>query len=134
MTERSRTPATRVTVLVVDPDQGTRAEVRGYLESHRYRVLDAGDPVAAERIARLYVGPIHVLLVDRHVEQTGGPALADRLQSLHPELRVLSMSARGRAELVKAHEISVSDAFIQKPFDSTEIAARIRSLLDVSER
>ena len=64
MTKRPRKAArSSGTVLVVDDDRSVRTIARRLLESHGYRVLDAGDAAAAERIAKLYVGPIHLLLI-----------------------------------------------------------------------
>ena len=135
MTERSRKPArTSGTVLIVDPDSAARASARGFLESHGYRVLDAGDPPSAERIARLYVGPIHVLLIELHLTDTSGPALADRLKSLHPEQRVLFVSARAHSDLVSERDLAAHDAFLHKPVTAHELATKVRSVMGATGR
>jgi len=134
MTERSpKTARASVTILVVDPDHAARASARGFLESHGYRVLDAGDPATAEQIARLYVAPIHVLLIEVGIDGTG-PALADRLRSLRPEPDILFASSATRDVLVRAGHIAADEKLIQKPFTAQKLAASIRSLLDARLR
>jgi response regulator RpfG family c-di-GMP phosphodiesterase len=96
-----KTARSSSTVLVVDQDNARRARARRLLESIGCRVLDAGDTAAAEQIAKLFVGPIHVLLVDVDIAGTSGEELANRLRSLKPELRVLFMSGRNRRNFVK---------------------------------
>lgn len=116
------------TVLVVDHDHSARTTARRLLESRGYRVLDAGDSAAAERIAKLYVGPINVLLIDLEVSGASGVALADRLRSLHPEPKVLFMSRRAHRELLAEGRIGARLPFIQKPFKGGDLAARLSSL------
>src|SRR5262249_53699405 len=117
------------TILVVDPDQSLRATTRHVLESLGYRVLDAGTPAGAEQIAKLYVGPIHVLLVEVDVAGTNGPALADHLRSLRAEPRPLFMSERAQGELVNNGELGARQPFIRKPFKPGELAMKVRQAL-----
>ncbi len=101
---------------------------RRLLESHGYRVLDAGDSAAAERIAKLYVGPIHALLIELDLSGVSGVALADRLRSLRPEPRMLFMSRHAHRELLAEGRIGAHLPFIQKPFKGRELMARLSSL------
>jgi two-component system cell cycle sensor histidine kinase/response regulator CckA len=116
------------TVLVIDQDHSVRTTARRLLESHGYRVLDAGDSAAAERIAKLYVGPIHVLLIDIDVSGASGVELADRLRALRPEPRVLFMSRHAHRELLEDGRIGARLAFIQKPFKGRELTDRLSPL------
>lgn len=120
------------TVLVVDHDDSVRAAARRLLESHGYRVLDAGDSTGAERIAKLYVGPIHVLLIELDVSGASGVALADRLQLLRPEPRVLFMSRHAHRELLAEGRIRARLPFIQKPFKGRELPVKMRGVLNAT--
>ena len=120
------------TVLVVDPDDSLRKVTRGWLESVGYRVLDASDAASAEQIARLYVGPIHVLLVEVDFSGTSGQALAERLRSLHPELRVLFASGRPQKELVQQGRLGAHLPFIRKPLEKGRLALKVRGVLGAS--
>jgi DNA-binding response OmpR family regulator len=130
MTQRPREPAgASGTVIVVDRDQSLRLQARRLLESEGYRVLDAGDGAGAEQIATLYVGPIHVLLIDAEMSTSDGRGLSDRLQSLHPELAVLVASGRPQRELVRRGVLGARTPFVRKPFEKARLAARIRDTL-----
>ncbi len=110
------------TILVVDPDGSIRKSARALLESLGYRVLDASDAAGAVQIATLYVGPIHVLLIEADLPGAGGQPLAERLGSLHPELRVLFTSARAHKELAGL-------PFIRKPLERDRLALKLRGVL-----
>jgi DNA-binding response OmpR family regulator len=120
------------TVLVVDHDHSVRTTARRLLESRGYRVLDAGDSAAAERIAKLYVGPIDLLLIELEVSTGSGLALADRLRLLHPEPKVLFMSHRAHRELLAEGRIGAHLPFIQKPFKSRELTLKTRGVLSAT--
>ena len=134
MTKRSRKSGRASgTILIVEHDHALRMGARRTLESAGYRVLDAADAAAAEQIANLFVGPIHMLLIE--VEGSGGgPALADRLRSLRPESTVLFMSSRARGELVKRNDLSPRGPFIQKPFKAGELVVKVRHALSAAGR
>ena len=117
------------TVLVVDHNDSVRKVTRQFLESRGYQVLDASDATGAERIVKLFVGPIHVLLVEVEIPRMGGPALADGLRSLHPEIRVLFMSDRTQTELIKQGQLGIRVPFIRKPFDRVRLALKVREML-----
>ncbi len=130
MTKKPRkTARSPGTVLVVDPDDSTRKRTRALLESLGYRVLDSADAAGAQQIAKLYVGPIHVLLIDVAVPGPGAQALAERLRSLHPELQVLFTSAQPQGELVKQGRLAPRLPFIRKPFERERLAARVRGVM-----
>ena len=92
-------------------------------------MLDAADSTAAEQIARVYVGPIHLLLVEVDLAGTSGVALADRFVTFRPEPKVVFMSAVARKELVSRGQLGSRLAFIRKPFDRDELALMLRAAL-----
>ncbi len=125
----ARSPAT---VLVVDPDDSLRKITRGLLESLGYRVLDSSYAAGAEQIAKLYVGPVHVLLVEVEVSGLIGQALADRLRALHPELRVLFTSSQPQEELIEQRQLGPRQPFIRKPFERDALGMKVRAVLGAS--
>src|SRR5262249_53553330 len=101
MTARSRKPVrTAGTVLIVDPDAFARSTLRGILEARNYRVVVAGDAAGAKRIARVFVGPLHAVIVDVDLRDASPGALVDHIRSIHPEIGVLFTSARPITEIV----------------------------------
>jgi len=119
------------TVLVVDPDGALRRIVRKWLEARNFLVLDARDG-DAERIARVFVGPIHLLLIEVSLAGTAGDALAERLRSVHAELQTVFMSTRSQPELVRKRELRGDQHFLRKPFDEEQLVFRIQETLSQS--
>jgi DNA-binding response OmpR family regulator len=135
MTKRARKPGRASgTILIVDHDHALRMGARRVLESAGYRVLDAADGAAAEQIANLFVGPIHLLLIEVEGSGMGGRALADRLRSLRPESTVLVMSSRARSELVRRNELPPRGPFIRKPLKAGELMVTVRHALSAGGR
>ena len=124
MTQRTQAFAT---VLVVDRDHSLRLTARRLLESEGYLVLDACDAAAAEQLATLYVGPIHVLLVEMDVPTTGAQALSDRVRRLHPDIKVLIASDRPRRDL--SSRPGSATPIVRKPFEKRRLVDDIRRVL-----
>jgi len=116
------------TVLIVDRDASARRTIRGILETWNYRVIDAADPGRAERIASVFVGPIHAMILDVDFQDASPGALVDHIRSIHPEIGVLFTSARPITEIVSERIIGADDHFIRKPFGNDELIAKIRAL------
>jgi DNA-binding response OmpR family regulator len=126
---KSRRVGSAGTVLVVDPDDALRRFVRNRLEAHDYLVLDAGEVAEAVRIARVFVGPIHLALVKLTLPATGSRELAETLRASHAESQLIYMSTRAPAELVRKRELGAGQPFLRKPFTEEQLLARIREAL-----
>jgi two-component system cell cycle sensor histidine kinase/response regulator CckA len=120
----------RETVLVVEDEPALLELNRLMLEKQGYRVLTAGTPGEAIRVAGEHTGEIHLLMTDVVMPEMNGRDLAREMLSLYPNLKRLFMS--GYTANVIAHH-GVLDAgvhFIQKPFSIKDLAARVREALD----
>ncbi|MBA5876506.1 MAG: response regulator [Nitrospira sp. CR1.2] len=62
--------------------------------------------------------------------QMTGPALAERLRRQWPDLRVLFMSGYAEGSVLPTFLAEPGTGFIQKPFLPTELARKLRELLD----
>src|SRR5437879_9087917 len=69
-----------------------RTRARKALESHGYRVLEAGAAPAALELSERHVGPINLLLTDVVMPGMSGRELAHRLLEVRGTLRMLYMS------------------------------------------
>ena len=115
------------TILVVEDEASIRSLAREILEGQGYAVLEAPGADEALRRAAEHAGPIHLLLTDVVMPGKSGVDLARDLLGLRPGLRVVYMS--GYADrAVQADAPGV--AFVQKPFDPTLLARRVRATLD----
>ena len=100
------------------------------LEKQGYRVLTAGTPGEAIRLAEEYTGEIHLLMTDVVMPEMNGRDLAKKMLSLYPNLKRLFMS--GYTANVIAHHGVLDEGvhFIQKPFSRKDLAAKVREALD----
>ena len=122
------------TVLLVEDSELVRPLVAEVLESYGYTVLAAVDGIEALALAAAHQGPIDVLLTDVVMPRMSGRELADRLLVARPDLKLLFTSGYP-ADTVVRHGVAESQvAFIQKPFESDDLAAAIRRVLDTSAR
>jgi PAS domain S-box-containing protein len=120
-----RAPATRTILLAEDEDE-VRDLVTDYLQAVGYRVLAGSDGAAALARARDYEGYIDLLLTDVVMPVMGGPELADRLVTEHPEARVLFMSGFAPEGLAS---FRADVPLLRKPFSLDALGAAVRESL-----
>jgi nitrogen-specific signal transduction histidine kinase len=118
------------TVLLVEDDASVRRLVQKALEQHRYRVLTASDGHEAERVAQQFEGRIHLLLTDVVMPRRSGTEVAQALLASRPNMRVLYMSGYPGSTLTRYGLEGTSRAWLDKPFSPSQLANRIRDVLD----
>jgi len=119
------------TVLLVEDDARVRALVSTMLGRSGYNVLDADGGERALEIIRAHRGHIDLLLTDVVMPAMNGRVLAERLQALSPATRVLFMSGYSDDAIMRAGVQAAEVGFLQKPFSSAALAAKIREILEV---
>ncbi|HVW07121.1 MAG TPA: ATP-binding protein, partial [Bryobacteraceae bacterium] len=115
------------TILLTEDEAGVRGYVRHVLERHGYRVAEASNGLEAMDVLHSFPGPIDLLLTDVVMPECGGVELAEHFSSVYPGVPVLYMSGYND-RLWMEGDRAVN--FIQKPFASPALLARIRELLD----
>ena len=126
----SRTPGGHETVLVVEDEDALRELDRQVLMRYGYRVLHASSGPEAVATVKAHPGAIHLLLTDVVMPTMSGRELADILQAMQPEMKVLYTSGY-TADTVLRHGVSeASMAFIQKPMSPPALARKVREVLD----
>jgi two-component system cell cycle sensor histidine kinase/response regulator CckA len=117
-------------ILLVKDDPMILDMTTAMLELQGYRVLAAGTPGEAQRLAREHTGEIQLLLTDVVMPQMNGRDLAKYLQAIHPNLKCLFMS--GYTANVIAHHGVLDEGvhFIPKPFSLANLAVKVRQALD----
>jgi CheY-like chemotaxis protein len=117
-------------VLLVEDDARVRALVSTMLGRYGYAVLDADSGERALEIVQAHRGPIDLLLTDVVMPAMNGRVLAERLHALSPRTRVLFMSGYSDDAILRAGVQAAEVAFLQKPFSSAALGAKIRELLE----
>jgi two-component system cell cycle sensor histidine kinase/response regulator CckA len=131
-TEAPAEPAARghETILLVEDEPAILRLTTRLLEGQGYTVLAASTPSEAIRLARDHAGEIPLLITDVVMPEMNGRDLAKNLLSLHPDLKQLFTS--GYTADVIAHNGVLDEGvhFIQKPFSTQDLAAKVREVLD----
>ena len=122
------------TVLLTEDEDSVRTVATAALERRGYRVLAAADGDSAIAISRAFPGRIDLLVTDVVMPGMNGRELAEQLEPMRPDMRVLFVSGyTDDAVLLKGVSLDAR-TFMQKPFTSLELARRVRVVLDQSLR
>jgi DNA-binding response OmpR family regulator len=116
-------------VLVVEDDPSVRGLIQTILEDEALEVVVAADGEEGLRLARS-IDP-QVVLVDVMMPGLGGPEVIRRLRDPDGSLPFAVLVVTGAAEVVASLRGELGpDAVLEKPFDITTLAARVRSLAE----
>jgi CheY-like chemotaxis protein len=114
--------------LVVEDQEELRPLLRRTLESHGYRVLEAGNGEAGLAVCGAYSGRIDAVVTDVVMPSMGGRELVERLRVRRPDIKVLYISGHADDAVVRHGVIDASHAFLQKPFAPAAFASKVHEL------
>ena len=118
------------TVLLVEDEPAVRHMTQTALAGYGYTVLTAANAEDALRILTAKRGGIDLLLTDVVMAGMSGPQLAERVRLEYPAVAVVFMSGY-TSDAVLRQGIETGEAnFVQKPFSTTALAAKLRHVLD----
>lgn len=128
--EARKLPEGWETILIVEDEEAILKLNRTILERLGYKVLSAGAPSEAIRVAEEYSGKIDLLITDVVMPEMNGRDLSAHLTARRPDMQCLFTS--GYTANVIAHHGVLDEGvhFIQKPFSVMDLAHKIRELLD----
>ena len=118
-------------ILLVVEERGVRSIVGKTLESLGYKVLEAQGPVQALAIIEQSSQPIHLLLTDLVMPQTGAKELVNCLQASRPESKVLYMPGQTGDTSGHHRTLETGPSYLLKPFTPETLARKVREVLDV---
>ncbi|MDB5309398.1 MAG: prkC 8 [Gemmataceae bacterium] len=116
-------------VLVVDDEPSVRRWLALLLKA-QYDVGEAEDAETA--LADVAKNPPDVVIADVNLPGLTGTELVDRIRAAIPDpdrVKVLLVSGAVPAEALGGLAVSGADDFLSKPFNSTELLSRVRTLL-----
>jgi PAS domain S-box-containing protein len=118
------------TVLVVEDDPNVQDLMASTLRMQGYTVLQAANAPEALRLADEHGGDLHLLLSDLVLPGMNGLELAGRLATTNPGIKVLLTSGYTR-DVIERHGMpSHGIPFIEKPFSPSDMARKVRDVLD----
>ncbi len=118
------------TVLLVEDEPQILNLGQRFLRRQGYTVLAAHSPDEALHLARNHTEPIHLLVTDVVMPGMNGLELKHQVERFKPGVQCLFMSGY-TADVISRHGVLEEGVqFLQKPFNTEALAAKVRELLD----
>jgi two-component system cell cycle sensor histidine kinase/response regulator CckA len=121
------------TILIVEDSREVLAAVSAGLKTFGYHVLEANGSDMAIQIIHNSDEKIDMLLTDVVMPGLSGKAVAETFRIKFDDLPILFMSGYSSEVNPKDLESIKGSYFLQKPFSPTQIAAKVRRILDGEE-
>ncbi len=118
------------TILVVEDDEAVRELICRGLSRCGYNVLEATGSVLALEVNEQHTGPIALVVTDMVMPGMGGAELMRRLRDARPGLRALVVSGYASNAGDESWLREPNTSFLPKPFTWTELAQKVRQVLD----
>jgi two-component system cell cycle sensor histidine kinase/response regulator CckA len=119
------------TILVLEDDISVRHVSVRVLRNLGYQVIEAANSDDAQRlIGKSADKKIHLLLTDMVMPQMSGRRFADWLRSASPQIKVICISGYLEESLHPGDRRDAGMFFLPKPFDSEQLATKVRETLD----
>ena len=119
-------------ILLVEDDASVRKLVLELLGQQGYQVTAAEHAAHALEVVEGLDHEIDFLVTDVVMPGMSGPDLAERLTRRFPKLKVLFISGYTDSLVVRHGLLDAEHVMLQKPFDGSMLAVKIRELLDRS--
>lgn len=114
-------------ILLVEDDKNIREFVQQALLEVGFKV--SSTPDGAEALKIIKEGNIDLVVLDLGIESISGETVCIEAKKIYPELPIIILTARNKAEdVVKGLGLGADD-YVSKPFDFEELLARIKTRL-----
>jgi CheY-like chemotaxis protein len=119
------------TILLVEDDPALREMAGSLLKRLGYTVWAAANGVEALGLKQHGgVGGIDLLFTDVVMPHMSGKELADRIEALCPQTKILFASAYTESAIVHQGVLNKGVALLQKPFTPSALARKVREVLE----
>jgi hypothetical protein len=118
---------TAAVVFVVEDEAAVRKGVVRLLSDRGYGTLQAAGPSSALDVARMWSGPIDLLLTDVVMPEMSGDELARELRKGRPHLRVVYIT--GYTGEIDTATLRVDGPVVQKPFTRESLLGAVEGAL-----
>jgi len=126
------TPAPRLTettLLLVEDNAMVRRSIENTLRGMGYHVLAVDSGEHCLEIIRDPARRVDLLITDVVMPEMSGKELIERVHVMRPGVAVLFMSGYDRSTLASRKQSVMAEHFLQKPFDSEDLALAVRKAL-----
>lgn len=118
------------TVLIVDDEDIVLKTGKVALERYGYTVLTAANGLEALELFREASAEILLVLLDMTMPVMSGEETLAELARIRPDVRVVVSSGYNELEAVRRFSGGGVAAFIQKPYTSAQLAAKVKAVLE----
>jgi PAS domain S-box-containing protein len=127
---KAPTPKGTETILLVEDSDSLREVTKEFLKIAGYNVVEARNGKDALRVARIHEERIHLLLTDVVMPGMTGRELADEIQQMRPETRILFMSGYTSNVIVRRGVLDEELNLLTKPFTRSGLTQKVREMLN----
>jgi PAS domain S-box-containing protein len=120
------------TILLVEDDPQLRELSSSVLSHCGYRVLKASTPEEGISICESNHRDIRLLVTDVVMPRMNGRQLAEKIQKVSPQIRVLYISGYTDNAIVHYGVLDPGLWFLAKPFTLSSLVAKVREVLDAA--
>ncbi|GCE27859.1 hypothetical protein KDA_33430 [Dictyobacter alpinus] len=117
-------------VMVVEDDPDLRCLMEEALAEYGYTVMSAADGVEGLKIFQEHQGEIALVVSDLVTPRMKGKELYDAIHLINEDIKFLFVSGYQANQISQNFVLDKGFAFLQKPFDLDELAAKVREILD----
>src|SRR5690606_7532315 len=100
------------------------------LESCGYTVIEASNGKHALEVVEGGNVQVDMLMTDVVMPEMGGRELAENIENLYPQIKILFTSGYTDSAAVRQGILKEGTNFLPKPFTYDELAQKVRELLD----
>jgi two-component system, cell cycle sensor histidine kinase and response regulator CckA len=120
----------RETILLVEDDKRVRDLTASILRDCGYQVIPAANGADAGQVSHEFSNNIDLLITDVVLPSQSGPEVAAMISSNRPHMRVLYTSGYTDNPTIRQALMAGDSNFLQKPFSPTQLALKVRNVLD----
>ena len=117
------------TILVIDDEEIVRRTAVASLEHFGYQVMTAENGPAGLEMFRGGQDGIAVVLLDMTMPLMTGEETFRQLKTINPDVKVILSSGFNEVEAIRRFTRKGLAGFIQKPYTSSQLAKKIKSIL-----
>lgn len=120
-------------ILIVDDDESLRDMLRTVLERFGYSIRDAQSAHDALELMEQNPDSVQLVITDIMLRGMGGLELSQKLNVIKSALPIIFISGHPLDSLAEQGIAIAPDTFLEKPFTPTQLAAKVRSMLNFSK-
>lgn len=114
-------------ILIIEDEESLRKVMRKYLEKKSFAVDEAQD--GKEAISMIHINSYDCLLLDLNLPEIDGITLSKRIKDEGYDIPTIMVTARSQIyNKLEGFEVGADD-YITKPFNLSELLARIRAVV-----